>query len=118
MLPDFTKALLYVSEVGILRDIEKIMLGSEHCVDSINDDNSSLGLSSFWSLFLLTCGTSTVALVIYAIISVRNQCQIEGRSLITIISDARKYCLYRRKRISRKVSDIDSPIGPNAVEMT
>ncbi|XP_071716541.1 glutamate receptor 2.7-like isoform X2 [Rutidosis leptorrhynchoides] len=120
MLPDFTKALLNVSEIGVLQDIEKKMFGSEHCVDlqSMNDEYGSLGLKSFWSLFLLTCGTSTVSLLIYAIISVRNHCHIEGRSLVDIISDARNYCLYRRKRLSRKVSDVDTPVGPNADEIT
>ncbi|GJS65883.1 glutamate receptor 2.7 [Tanacetum coccineum] len=64
MLPDFTKALLNVSESGTLQKIEKMMLGSEQCVDeSANDE--SLGLDSFWSLFLLTGVTSTIALAIH-----------------------------------------------------
>lgn len=120
MLTDFTKALLNVSESGTLGNIEKKMLGSEHCEDleTNHDEYESLGLSSFWSLFLLTSCTSTAALVIYTIIGLRNHCQMEGRSVINIISDLRKYCLYRRKRLSRKVSDVDSPENPNTLEMT
>ncbi|XP_021989269.2 glutamate receptor 2.8 [Helianthus annuus] len=116
MLPDFTKALLNVSESGTLREIEKRMLGSEHCVDqeAIQDEYERLGLGSFWSLFLLAGGTSTVALAIYVI---QNLCQLE-RSLVTIISDARKFCVHRRKRLSRKVSDVESAESPNAQEIT
>ncbi|GKC96914.1 hypothetical protein Tco_1162356, partial [Tanacetum coccineum] len=64
MLPDFTKALLNVSESGTLQKIEKMMLGSEQCVDEPANDES-LGLHSFWSLFLLTSVTSTIALAIH-----------------------------------------------------
>ncbi|MFS7994578.1 hypothetical protein Hanom_Chr12g01107681 [Helianthus anomalus] len=116
MVPDFTKALLNVSESGTLRDLEKRMLGSEECVDqdTIHDAYGSLGLSTFWSLFLLTGGTSTIALATYVIISLRQYYQREGISPITIISDIR-YIMYRRKRFSRKVSDLESP---NKLEMT
>ena len=120
MLFDFTKALLNVSESGTLREMEQRMIGSEHCVDleSFHDDYESLGLHSFWSLFLFTGGTSTLALAIYVIISLRNRYQVEGKSLVTVLSDVRKYFLYRRKRISRKVSDVESPKSLNTLEMT
>ncbi|GJW78980.1 glutamate receptor 2.7-like protein [Tanacetum coccineum] len=119
MLADFTKALLNVSESGTLREIEKKMLGSEQCVDqdSAHDEYESLGLSSFWSLFVLTGGTSTISLAIYFIISLRNHCQIEWRYFITIISEFKKNYLHRRKQLSRKVSDVDSPKSPNALDM-
>ncbi|GKB38192.1 glutamate receptor 2.7, partial [Tanacetum coccineum] len=120
MLQDFTKALLNVSESGTLREIEKKMLGSEQCVDQdwIHDEYESLGLSSFWSLFVLTGGTSTIALSIYLVISLRNYFQIDLRCIITMISDFRKYYMHRRKQLSRKVSDLDNPKSPNALEMT
>ncbi|XP_024979120.1 glutamate receptor 2.8-like [Cynara cardunculus var. scolymus] len=120
MLADFTKALLNISESGTLRHMEQRMIGSEHCVDleSIHDDYESLGLHSFWSLFLFTGATSTVALAIYVIISLRNHYWIEGRSLVTIISDVRKYFLYRRKRFSRKVSNVESPKSSSVLEMS
>ncbi|KVH93100.1 Extracellular ligand-binding receptor [Cynara cardunculus var. scolymus] len=71
----FAFALLNISESGTLRHMEQRMIGSEHCVDleSIHDDYES--------------ATSTVALAIYVIISLRNHYWIEGRSLVTIISD-------------------------------
>ncbi|KAM0004608.1 putative periplasmic binding protein-like I [Helianthus debilis subsp. tardiflorus] len=74
MVTDFTKALLNVSESGTLETIEKRMLGSEQSVDmeSDHDEYGRLGLSSFWSLFILTGGTSTIALVIHVIITLRN----------------------------------------------
>ncbi|KAJ9537931.1 hypothetical protein OSB04_030664 [Centaurea solstitialis] len=120
MLTDFTKALLNVSESGTLRYLEQRMIGSEHCVDleTFHDDYESLGLHSFWSLFLFTGGTSTLALAIYVIISLRNRYQSEGKSLVTVFSDVRRYFLYRKKRISRKVSDVESPKPPNTLEMT
>ncbi|KAL8242633.1 hypothetical protein R6Q59_012935 [Mikania micrantha] len=107
LVSDFTKALLNVSESGTLRDIEKKMLGSEQCVDqdTIPDEYGSLGLSSFWSLFILTGGTSTIALATYVIISLRKYyLQMEHT---TIISDIRKYIMYRKKKLSRKISDIE-----------
>ncbi|KAD2394451.1 hypothetical protein E3N88_41428 [Mikania micrantha] len=107
LVSDFTKALLNVSESGTLRDIEKKMLGSEQCVDqdTIPDEFGSLGLSSFWSLFILTGGTSTIALATYVIISLRKYyLQMEHT---TIISDIRKYIMYRKKKLSRKISDIE-----------
>ncbi|KAI7750403.1 hypothetical protein M8C21_013420 [Ambrosia artemisiifolia] len=90
MVPDFTKALLNVSESGTLRDIEERMLGSERCVDqeAIQDEYERLGLGSFWSLLLLAGGTSTIALAIYVM---QNLCRLERSSLITIILEARKY---------------------------
>ncbi|KAI3803506.1 hypothetical protein L1987_31658 [Smallanthus sonchifolius] len=117
MVSDFTKALLNVSESGTLRDIKKRTLGSEHCVDpeTIQDQYGSLGLASFWSLFLLAGGTSTIALVIYVM---QNLCQLERRSLITILTEVRKYFVCRRKRLSKKVSDVESVESPNAKEIT
>lgn len=116
MVPDFTKALLNVSESGTLRDIEKKSLGLEHCVDQeeIPDEYESLGLGSFWSLFVLAGGTSTIALVIYVM---QNYFKNERRSLIAIILDVRKYLVHRKKRMSRKISDVDGVESPNIPEI-
>ncbi|KAD6794512.1 hypothetical protein E3N88_05408 [Mikania micrantha] len=75
MVTDFTKALLNVSESGTLQHIEKRMLGSEHCVDmdSMQDEYGRLGLTNFWSLFILTGSTSTIALVIHVVITIRSR---------------------------------------------
>ncbi|KAL7599491.1 hypothetical protein Lser_V15G25076 [Lactuca serriola] len=119
MVADFTKALLNVSESGTLQEIERRMIGSEKCVemDSDHDEYESLGLGSFWSLLVLTSGTSTIALVIYVVISLRDYCRIEQKSIISIFSDVKKYFVIPRKRISRKVSDLESPKNLN-LEMT
>ncbi|KAL8189246.1 hypothetical protein R6Q57_028812 [Mikania cordata] len=111
MVSDFTKALLNMSESGALRDFEKRMLGSERCVDreGNQDENGSLDLGSFWSLFLLAGGISTLALVIYVI---KNHCPFKS------ISEVRNYFVHRRKRLSRKVSDVEGQESPNAVEIT
>ena len=68
LLASINKALLQVSENGTLLKLEKIMLESEKCTDIETDNESgppSLTLTSFWVLFTLTIGTSTIALVIY-----------------------------------------------------
>ncbi|KAI3525201.1 hypothetical protein L1887_03875 [Cichorium endivia] len=118
MVADFTKALLNVSESGTLQDIEKRMIGSEKCVDmdSDRDEYESLGLDSFWSLLVLTGGTSSIALVIYVVITLRNHCRVEQKSVISIFLDVKKYFLHRRK-FSRKVSDVESPKSSD-MEMT
>ncbi|KAL5736445.1 hypothetical protein ACOSQ2_031233 [Xanthoceras sorbifolium] len=66
LLPSVTEALLKVSESGKLRELETNMISSETCVEvDVDDDISSLSPNSFWVLFLFTCGTSTMALIIY-----------------------------------------------------
>ncbi|KAL7599489.1 hypothetical protein Lser_V15G25074 [Lactuca serriola] len=119
MVADFTKALLNVSESGTLQEIEKKMIGSEKCVemDSDDDEYESLGLGSFSSLLVLTSGTSTVALVIYVVISLRDYCRIQQKSISSIFSDVKKYFMNRRRRFSRKLSNVESPKSPN-LEMT
>ncbi|KAL8235410.1 hypothetical protein R6Q59_021510 [Mikania micrantha] len=111
MVSDFTKALLNMSESGALRDFKKRMLGSERCEDleGNQDDYDRLGIDSFWSLFLLAGGISTLALVIYVI---KNHC------LFKSISEVRKCFVHQQKRLSRKVSDVEGQEGPNAVEIT
>ncbi|KAK9078222.1 hypothetical protein SSX86_002279 [Deinandra increscens subsp. villosa] len=70
-LSEANKALMNVSESGKLKEIEKKYIISEQCVDeeSSPDEAGRLSLDSFWVLFLLTGGTSTVALVTYIIIN-------------------------------------------------
>ncbi|GMY31949.1 glutamate receptor 2.8-like [Fagus crenata] len=68
LLHDVTKALLNVSECGRLRELEESMIASEKCakVESI-EELSSLSPSTFCVLFILTGGTSTVALLVYVV---------------------------------------------------
>ncbi|KAF5950956.1 hypothetical protein HYC85_012949 [Camellia sinensis] len=69
MLADINEALLKVAESGKLRELENSMTGTELCLDMESDHgNPSFSLNSFWILFILTGGTSTVALVFYVIL--------------------------------------------------
>ncbi|XP_062102999.1 glutamate receptor 2.8-like [Humulus lupulus] len=67
-LPDISQAILKVTENGRLLELEKKMLSSyNYCSSSRNDaeHNGSLGMNSFYGLFLITGGTSTAALLIF-----------------------------------------------------
>ncbi|KAL8235413.1 hypothetical protein R6Q59_021513 [Mikania micrantha] len=66
-LSNANEALMDVAESGTLKQLEEQYLISEECVDeeSSPDENGKLNLQSFWVLFLLTGGTSTIALIFY-----------------------------------------------------
>ncbi|XP_076924199.1 glutamate receptor 2.2-like [Bidens hawaiensis] len=72
-LSNANKALMNVAESKKLKELEDKYFISEECVDeeSSPDKAGKLNFHSFWVLFLLTGGTSTVALVIYIIISIK-----------------------------------------------
>ena len=65
MLTDISQAVLNVSESGTLRKLEKTMLDSNKCSESDDKDDYSLGLDSFWGLFAITGGASTIAFLFY-----------------------------------------------------
>ncbi|KAF5197815.1 Glutamate receptor 2.2 [Thalictrum thalictroides] len=66
MIPDITQAVLEVEESGKLQDLENALLKSSNCSDSDSDSNPySLGFNSFWGLFLITFGTTTIAFVLH-----------------------------------------------------
>ncbi|KAL9998082.1 putative solute-binding protein family 3/ domain of MltF [Helianthus debilis subsp. tardiflorus] len=89
-LADANKALMNVSESGTLKELEDRYINSEKCLDeeSWPDENESLNLHSFSVLFVLTGGTSTVALAIYIIISITDfkKSVQEPTSLFQLIS--------------------------------
>lgn len=72
-LSEANKALMNVSESGKLKKLEDAYLISEKCVDDESSPNEDESLSprSFWVLFALTAGTSTVSLVIYILMRIR-----------------------------------------------
>ncbi|XP_024980447.1 glutamate receptor 2.6-like [Cynara cardunculus var. scolymus] len=72
-LSDANKALMNVSESGMLKELEDAFLISEKCVDdeSFPNEDESLSPRSFAILFELTAGASTLVLVMYIIISIR-----------------------------------------------
>ncbi|XP_076907085.1 glutamate receptor 2.2-like [Bidens hawaiensis] len=106
-LSQANKALMDVSESGKLKALEVKHLISEECVDeeSSPDEAGKLNLQSFWVLFVLTGGISTIALVIYIIISINEfkKSKLEDTNLIsTFIKDWR--------RLIRRSSSIVLPV--------
>ncbi|XP_076882529.1 glutamate receptor 2.2-like [Bidens hawaiensis] len=106
-LSEANKALMDVSESGTLKALEVKHLISEECVDeeSSPDEAGRLNLRSFWVLFVLTGGTSTVALVIYIVISINEfkKSKLEDTNLISaFIKDCR--------RLIRRSSSIVLPV--------
>ncbi|XP_052290828.1 glutamate receptor 3.3-like [Citrus sinensis] len=65
-LPDFSQAILQLSEEGKLRELEESMLSPYNCsAKENNEDLDSLGLRSFQGLFFITVATSTIALFFF-----------------------------------------------------
>ncbi|KAL5729974.1 hypothetical protein ACHQM5_002860 [Ranunculus cassubicifolius] len=66
---DFSEAFLKLSEDGTLDELERLWFDpSPECSKLENElKNQSLGLSNFWTLFLVTGVTSTVMLVAYIV---------------------------------------------------
>ncbi|KAK9265352.1 hypothetical protein L1049_027222 [Liquidambar formosana] len=118
LLPGVSKALLKVSESGKLRDLENSMLASETCSEvESNDENYRLSPNSFWALFIITGGTSTVTLVIYVFCHRWNvhDSTHEHKTIWRLMLAVMKYWGYRKRRFSRRVSDTASPrSSPNA----
>ncbi|KAJ0700876.1 putative periplasmic binding protein-like I [Helianthus annuus] len=111
-LSEANGALMNVSESGKIKELEEKHLISEECVDeeSSPDENGRLNLHSFWVLFVLTGGTSTVALVIYIVISFKefktsNQ---EDTSLSKRLSAFIKDWQRRMRRSSSIVASVES----------
>ncbi|KAI3712092.1 hypothetical protein L1987_70641 [Smallanthus sonchifolius] len=69
-LLDANKALTNISESRKLKELEDEYLNSGKCVDEEPEENQSLNCHSFWVLFVLTVGTSTIALSIYIIMRI------------------------------------------------
>uniref|UniRef100_A0A2N9I1J8 Ionotropic glutamate receptor C-terminal domain-containing protein n=1 Tax=Fagus sylvatica TaxID=28930 RepID=A0A2N9I1J8_FAGSY len=64
LLPSITEALLKVSESGRLRELENNMIASAKCQDVETDkETPSLSPNSFLVLFIMSGGTSTLALL-------------------------------------------------------
>ncbi|XP_059451026.1 glutamate receptor 2.8-like [Corylus avellana] len=65
-LPDISKAVLKVSESGKLQELECSLNSSFNCSTAqLVYNHDSLGINSFWGLFVITGGTSTIALLIF-----------------------------------------------------
>ncbi|XP_038711272.1 glutamate receptor 2.8-like isoform X2 [Tripterygium wilfordii] len=75
LVPEVSKAILKVTEGEKMKDIENAWLGEENtCANSSPSvSSSSLGLDSFWGLFLIAGVASTLALLIFAVMFVYEQ---------------------------------------------
>ncbi|KAJ7958454.1 Glutamate receptor [Quillaja saponaria] len=70
LVADMSRAILNVTEGDNMRNIEKAWFRKGSCSDPLSrPDNSasSLGLDSFWGLFLIACVASVSALFLFAI---------------------------------------------------
>ncbi|KAK2968388.1 hypothetical protein RJ640_004394 [Escallonia rubra] len=113
-LHDINEALLNVSETGKLRDLEKKYIMSEKCVESelSTNENGSLSLQSFWILFVLTGGTSTVALTIYVVVGFKKRCTRmldKHKSVCTSVMAVVTNMWHQRRMFSRSVHDAEFP---------
>jgi uncharacterized membrane protein len=109
LLPSITEALLKVSESGQLQELENNMIASEKCED-VKSENESLSLSpnSFLVLFILTGGTSTIALLVY-IVSVENS-MFRHNTLWRLMMVVIKHWRSQKRRYSRRIGDVvESP---------
>ncbi|CAK9325234.1 unnamed protein product [Citrullus colocynthis] len=104
LLTDINEALLKVSETGKFRDLEDSMIANEKCEDGdAKDENSSLSPNSFFILFVLSGGVSTIALTLY-IFNAHNfsfQQNTIWRLMIAVMRHWGKH----RRQFSRRVSD-------------
>ncbi|XP_024979119.1 glutamate receptor 2.8-like [Cynara cardunculus var. scolymus] len=111
-LSDANKALMHVAESGKLKELEDAHLISEKCVDeeSSPDEESRLSFRSFSALFMITGGTSTIALAIYIMISIREfkKSTQEHTSFIKLISAFIKDWQHHMRRSSSIVVNVES----------
>ncbi|KAF2305186.1 hypothetical protein GH714_002886 [Hevea brasiliensis] len=79
MTGDFSKAILRLSENGELVKLEnKWFALSQDCSSSATDNETeSLGLKSFWSLFVISGATSTICFLLFLIRLLNKYCDYE-----------------------------------------
>ncbi|KAL0545808.1 hypothetical protein IC582_015701 [Cucumis melo] len=120
LLPYVNQALLKVSETGKYRELEGSMIASEKCEDGEGKDGSpSLSPNSFFLLFVLSAGVSTIALTLYVYNATHNSNLQQNTIWRLMIAVMRKWGNHRR-RFSRRVSEEPHTIPnnfPNATNM-
>ncbi|KAL4589042.1 hypothetical protein LXL04_001944 [Taraxacum kok-saghyz] len=112
-LSEANKALMNVSESGKLKELEERFLTSEKCVDdeASPDEDESLSPRSFWILFELTGGTSTVSLLAYIVTSIRQykKSNPELTNIFKLMNAFMKDKWHEMRGSSRVVADVESP---------
>ncbi|XP_057955060.1 glutamate receptor 2.1-like [Malania oleifera] len=116
LLPDISKAILNLSEIGKLKEMENSLMGSQTCVEEEEweDQHPSLSPNSFWVLFIITGGTSTLALLVYVFHGKKTQNNsLHGHRRIweTAAAMLLTHRENGRKLFSRKVSDAENHGG-------
>ncbi|KAJ8758795.1 hypothetical protein K2173_000516 [Erythroxylum novogranatense] len=87
LVSDVSRAILGVTEGGTMKNIEEKWFGKEgSCPDTgTSISSNSLGIESFWGLFLITGGVSFLAILIYLIMFIYEQWDVitspDSRSL-------------------------------------
>ncbi|KAJ6298314.1 hypothetical protein OIU76_019462 [Salix suchowensis] len=106
LLASINEALLKVSENGTLVQLEnKFIRQDKQCQDK-DDEIHSLSPNGFRALFIITGGTSTIALVIY-IFCIANS--FSGLTIIRgLMFSVIKHWCYQSKRFTRRVSNVES----------
>ncbi|KAF8019805.1 hypothetical protein BT93_G0484 [Corymbia citriodora subsp. variegata] len=86
LVPDISRAILNVIEGNNMTEIEKAWFTSEtNCLDSTSSISSnSLGLDSFWGLFLIAGAVAVLALLIYMIRFVKRNWHVITSSSISL----------------------------------
>ncbi|KAK3437311.1 hypothetical protein EUGRSUZ_C01869 [Eucalyptus grandis] len=86
LVRDISEAILNVTEGPKMKEIENSWLGSTtNCLDSTTSVSSnSLGLDSFWGLFLIAGAAATLALLIFVVTFVKRNWHIVASSSGTL----------------------------------
>ncbi|GMY31945.1 glutamate receptor 2.8-like [Fagus crenata] len=105
LLPSITEALLKVSESGRLRDLENNMIASAKCHHVEPDkETPSLSPNSFLVLFIMSGGTSTLALLVYILRVDRSI--FRHRIMWRLMKAAMRHWRSQNRIFSRRVSNV------------
>ncbi|XP_034928287.2 glutamate receptor 2.8 [Populus alba] len=102
LVPDVSRAVLYITEGDKMKEIEKARFGKQsNCPDSSTSVTSnSLSLKSFWGLFLIAGVASLLALIIFIVMFVYKERKVL-RPLNSTVSIRRKVSNFFRIFIQR-----------------
>ena len=117
LLPSLNQALLKVMESGKLLELENKYITPHTCRNiEVEDENPSLSPSSFKALFIITGGTSTLALLVYIYHAGNSMFGPEAMWGLTLA--VRKLLFCQNRRFMRRVSDAPSPGNASPVHNT